>query len=78
VGGVAGALVTWVFGEWLTPPLTADGLQQVGATVLFQVRLKAQASVVTEAFAAVLAYLVLAGFAKRDDLGNPQPGADVT
>jgi hypothetical protein len=77
VGGVAGALVTWVFGEWLTPPLTAGGLQQVGATVLFQVRLKAQASVVTEAFAAVVAYLVLAGFAKRDDLGNPEPDADL-
>jgi hypothetical protein len=77
VGGVAGALVTWVFGEWLTPALTAGGLQQVGATVLFQVRLKAQAAVVTEPFAAVVAYLVLAGFAKRDDLGNPEPDADV-
>jgi hypothetical protein len=77
VGGVAGALVTWAFGEWLTPPLTAGALQQVGATVLFQVRLKAQAAVVAEAFAAVVAYLVLAGFASRDDLGNPEPGAGV-
>ena len=77
VGGVAGALVAWAFGEWLTPPLTKGGLQQIGATVLFQVRLKAQAAVVTEAFAAVVTYLVLAGFAADDDLGNPAPGADL-
>jgi hypothetical protein len=71
VGGAAGALVTWVFGEWLTPHLGHDALQRVGATLLFQVQLKAEAAVVVEAFAAVVVYLILAGFAERDDLGNP-------
>ncbi len=70
VGGVAGALVARVFGEWLTPELTRSALQQIGATVLFPVRLKAQAAVVVEAFAAVVVYLILVGFAERDDLGN--------
>src|SRR5262249_48360537 len=74
--GGAGALVPRVFGEWLPRTVAGDGLQHVGATVLFEVRLKAQAAVVTEAFAAVVAYLVLAGFAARDDLANPEPGTD--
>lgn len=70
-GGTAGALVTWVFGEWLTPDLGRAALQRVGATLLYQVQLKAEAAVVAEAFAAVVVYLILAGFAARDDLGNP-------
>jgi hypothetical protein len=70
-GGAAGALVTWVFGEWLTPDLRRDALQRVGATLLYQVRLRAEAAVVVEAFAAVVVYLILAGFAERDDLGYP-------
>jgi len=70
VGGVAGALVARVFGEWLTPELTRSALQQIGATVLFPVRLKAQAAVVEEAFAAVVVYLILFVCAERDDLGN--------
>jgi hypothetical protein len=72
-GGAAGALVTWVFGEWLAPMPGHDALQQVGATVLYQVRLKAQAAVVAEAFAAVIVYLILVGFSARDDLNNPDP-----
>jgi hypothetical protein len=74
-GGIAGALATWAFGEWLTPHVGREALQRVGETLLFQVQLKAQAAVVTEAFAAVVVYLILAGFAERDDLGNPDGSA---
>jgi hypothetical protein len=69
-GGAAGALATWAFGEWLTPDIH-PGLRHVGATLLFPIQLRAQSAVVVEAFAAVVVYLILTGFAARDDLDNP-------
>jgi hypothetical protein len=71
VGGILGALITWRTGEAFAPRVTREDLQQVGDIVLYPVVLKAQAALVAEPFVAIVAYVVLAAFAKHDDLDNP-------
>lgn len=77
VGGTAGALITWRVGQAFAPRPSHEALQHVGATVLYPVILQAKTTLVAEPFAALVIYLILAGFASRDDLHNPaesQPG----
>ncbi|HSV65377.1 MAG TPA: hypothetical protein VLJ59_05640 [Mycobacteriales bacterium] len=72
-GGVAGAIATKMLGELMAGPPAAQALRQVGAVVFSPVRLRATAFIMAEGFVAVLAYLIVVGFAARDDLGNPDP-----
>jgi uncharacterized membrane protein YeaQ/YmgE (transglycosylase-associated protein family) len=71
VGGTAGALITWRVGQAFAGRPSHEALQHVGATVLYPVVLQAKTALVAEPFAALVVYLVLAGFASHDDLHNP-------
>ncbi|MBI3685737.1 MAG: hypothetical protein HY241_00100 [Actinobacteria bacterium] len=71
VGGLAGATLTRLVGQSLTGRPSSQALAQVGAIVFAPVRLRTGAAVVIEASAAVVVYLIVVGFAARDDLGQP-------
>jgi hypothetical protein len=71
LGGLAGSLITWRTGQFFAPRPTHDMLQHVGDIVLYPVTLNATAFLVAEPFAAVVLYVIIAGFVAADDLDNP-------
>jgi hypothetical protein len=81
LGGLAGALVTWRLGAVLAPGPAEQALRQVGGVVHQGLELRAQSALVAEPIAAVLTYLLCAGFASRTDLGRqdgpPEPDPDL-
>ncbi len=76
LGGLLGAVVTWRLGIWLAPGFSPQDLQEVGRTVTQPLELRARAALVVEPVAAVLVYLLAAGFTAYNDLGvgPPEPG----
>jgi Protein of unknown function (DUF2567) len=74
-GGVLGAVVTWRIGLILAPAPSPTALRQVGQVVYPALRLRATAALVVEPIAAVLGYVLCAGFASRNDLGRPEGDA---
>jgi hypothetical protein len=77
LGGLLGAVVTWRLGVWLGPGYHPQDLQDVGRTVAQPLELRARAALVVEPIAAVLVYLLGAGFTVHNDLGvdpeEPRP-----
>jgi len=77
LGGLLGAVVTWRLGVWLEPGYHPQDLQVVGRTVSQPLELRARAALVVEPIAAVLVYLLGAGFTAHNDLGieeeEPRP-----
>jgi len=71
VGGLAGAVITWRTGQFFAPRPSHDAVQHVGDIVLYPVTLNATAFLVAEPFAAVVLYVIIAGFVASDDLDNP-------
>lgn len=69
LGGLLGAVVTWRLGVALGPGYDPADLQEVGRTVMEPLALKAQAALVVEPVAAVIVYLLAAGFTVHNDLG---------
>ncbi|MFL6129805.1 MAG: hypothetical protein ACJ73E_12155 [Mycobacteriales bacterium] len=72
-GGLLGAVVTWRLGVWLEPGYHPEDLQVVGRTVTQPLELRARAGLVVEPIAAVLVYLLGAGFTVHNDLGVDPP-----
>ncbi|SRR6266550_7195401 len=70
LAGLAGAVVTWKFGTVLAPAPTESALRDVGRVVYPALRLRATAALVVEPVAAVVTYLLCAGFAAQNDLGR--------
>lgn len=78
--GLLGAVVTWRVGLALGTGYAQADLQEVGRTIFQPLTLKARAGLVVEPVAAVLVYLLAAGFSARNDLGreDPAPGPRVS
>jgi MFS family permease len=73
-GGLLGAVVTWRLGLRLGTGYRPEDLQVVGRTVYQPLTLRAKAALVVEPVAAVVVYLLAAGFSSRNDLGNDPDG----
>lgn len=69
LGGLLGAVVTWRLGVRLEPGFRPEDLQEVGRIVSQPLELRARAALVVEPVAAVLVYLLGAGFTAHNDLG---------
>jgi hypothetical protein len=69
LGGLLGAVVTWRLGLLLAPGYSPADLQEVGRTVTEPLTLRARAALVVEPVAAVVVYLLGAGFTAHNDLG---------
>jgi hypothetical protein len=79
LGGLLGAVVTWRLGVWLEPGYHPQDLQEVGRTVSQPLVLRARAALVVEPIAAVLVYVLGAGFTAHNDLGvDPEEAAPVS
>jgi MFS family permease len=74
LGGLLGAVVTWRLGVWLEPGYHPADLQEVGRVLAQPLELRARAALVVEPIAAVVVYLLGAGFTVHNDLGvDPEP-----
>lgn len=71
-GGLLGAVVTWRLGLRLGTGYRPEDLQVVGTTVHQPLTLRARAGLVVEPVAAVVVYLLAAGFSSRNDLGRDE------
>ncbi|CAA9267664.1 MAG: hypothetical protein AVDCRST_MAG41-2720, partial [uncultured Corynebacteriales bacterium] len=71
-GGLLGAVLTWRLGLRLGTGYQPADLQEVGRIVQQPLTLRARAALVVEPFAAVVVYLLAAGFAARNDLGRDE------
>jgi hypothetical protein len=79
LGGLLGAVLTWRLGVWLGPGYQPQDLQDVGRTVAQPLELQARAALVVEPVAAVLVYLLAAGFTVHNDLGvDPEESRPVS
>jgi hypothetical protein len=70
VGGLVGAIVAWRLGPVFAPGYQPADLRVVGNLVRQPLQLGAEAALVVEPIAAVVVYLLAAGFASRNDLGR--------
>lgn len=71
-GGLLGAVVTWRLGLRLGTGYRPEDLQVLGAIVRQPLTLRARAGLVVEPVAAVVVYLLAAGFSSRNDLGRDE------
>jgi hypothetical protein len=69
-GGLLGAVVTWRLGMLIGTGYRESDLRVVGKIIYQPLTLRARAALVVEPVAAVIVYLLAAGFSSRNDLGR--------
>ncbi len=68
LGMVGMSVLAWQIGEWLGAGSTAQEQAQLGSIVIPALQLRAIPALVVGAFLAILVYLVMVSFVRRDDL----------